>query len=42
MNKDIVAVLRTAGHLTCCRNGNYYDTWDCGSQAVYKYWYKKV
>lgn len=36
------AVLRTAGHITCCGRGNYVDIWDCGYQSVYKYWYKEI
>lgn len=40
-NKDIIAVLRVANHLTCCTKGIYVDTWDCGDCAVYKYWYKE-
>lgn len=33
-------ILSVAGHLTVAGNGNYYDTWDCGSSKVYTYWRK--
>ena len=36
------SVLRVANHITCCAYGNYLDIWDCGSCAVYKYWYKEI
>jgi len=42
MYPNYYAVLRTAGHITVCGRGNYVDIWDCGSQAVYKYWYKEM
>lgn len=38
-NPNIYAVLRVAGHITCCAMGTYVDIWDCGDCAVYKYWY---
>lgn len=25
-------------HLVCVKDGNYYDTWDCGDRIVYGYW----
>lgn len=28
-------ILRMAHHLTCCRDGVIYDTWDCRSKCVY-------
>lgn len=39
---DLICVLRVANHLVACGQGNYVDTWDSGSCAVYKYWYKEV
>lgn len=36
------AVLRVSHHITCCGKGNYVDIWDCGSNHVYKYWYKEI
>lgn len=39
---NMYAVLRVAGHLTCCGRGNYVDIWDCGDKSVYKYWYKMI
>jgi hypothetical protein len=33
-------ILRVANHITVVVNGNYYDIWDCGDCAVYKYWSK--
>lgn len=29
------AILRVSKHLVATMNGNYYDTWDCGSKGVY-------
>ena len=28
-------ILRMAGHLSCCRDGVIYDTWDCREKCVY-------
>ena len=28
-------ILRMAHHLTCCRDGIIYDTWDCRDKCVY-------
>lgn len=33
-------ILSLAGHVVGCKNGNYYDTWDCGNKSVYTYFYK--
>ena len=35
-----VYVVRVAHHLTTIVEGRYYDTWDCGDNAMYGYWYK--
>lgn len=29
------AILRLSKHLVATKNGNYYDTWDCGYKSVY-------
>ena len=29
------AILRCSKHLVATKDGNYYDTWDCGSKGVY-------
>ena len=34
-------VLSVASHLTSCRGGKFYDTWDCGNRSLYGYWIKK-
>ena len=34
-------VISVAGHLTSCKDGKFYDTWDCGSKSMYGYWVKK-
>lgn len=31
-------ILRMAGHLTCCKDGFIYDTWDCSEKCVYNAW----
>lgn len=33
------AILRCAGHLVTCKNGDYYDTWDSGEKGVYIAWF---
>lgn len=40
-HKDVVAILRLSGHYVCCKNGHYFDTWDCGCKTAYNYWVKK-
>lgn len=39
-HKEGVYVVRVAHHLACIVDGRYYDTWDCGSSAMYGYWHK--
>ena len=34
-------VISVAGHLTSCKDGKFYDIWDCGSKSMYGYWVKK-
>ena len=34
-------VVATGSHVVCCRNGNYYDTWDSGEEQVHYYWFKE-
>lgn len=29
------AILRLSKHIVATKNGNYYDTWDCGEKGVY-------
>ena len=31
-------VLFVANHMVCVKDGDHYDTWDCGSKCVYTYW----
>lgn len=31
-------VLSVRGHVTCVKNGDLIDTWDCGYLSVYKAW----
>lgn len=33
-------ILSLANHLVTVHDGQIYDTWDCSSSAVYKYWEK--
>lgn len=33
-------ILRMAGHIVACENGNIYDTWDCTEKCVYVAWEK--
>ena len=33
-----VYILRMANHLTVCRQGIIYDTWDCSEKIVYNAW----
>lgn len=28
-------------HLVCCKDGKYFDTWDCGDRIVYGYFKKE-
>lgn len=37
-HKSGIYVLVVANHLTVCKEGIFYDTWDCGDSAVYSYW----
>lgn len=39
-NGEHVIVVNLAGHIVCCKNGNYMDTWDCGYKTAYNYWIK--
>ena len=32
-------VLNMAGHLSVCKNGIIYDTWNCSQKCVYKAWF---
>lgn len=31
-------VLRLAMHVVCVKDGQFWDTWDCGWKSVYRYW----
>lgn len=37
---DRVIVCRVANHFTCVRDGQIWDTWDCGDKTIYTYWMK--
>lgn len=39
-HKEGVFVLSVANHLTVCKEGIYYDIWDCGNCSMYTYWSK--
>lgn len=39
-HKEGTFILSLAGHLVCVQDGFFWDTWDCGDKAVYKYWEK--
>ena len=36
--KNGTYILRMAHHLTVCKGGTIYDTWDCSRKCVYKAW----
>lgn len=31
-------IVSVASHLTCVKNGNVFDTWDCSRKSAYKIW----
>lgn len=35
-----VYVLALGGHVVCCEDAAYFDTWDCGNEIVLYYWEK--
>ena len=35
-------ILAISGHVVCCIDGNYYDTWDSGSKIPVYYWKKEI
>lgn len=37
-HQEGVYILRMANHLTVCKQGKIYDTWDCTSKMVYNAW----
>ena len=39
-HKEGTYILRVANHLTVCKDGVYYDIWDCGENCIYTYWVK--
>lgn len=34
-------VLALNGHVVCCRDGDYYDSWDSGNERPVYYWHKE-
>lgn len=38
MNPQGTYIIRVDGHLTCCCDGNLYDTWDCRNEIVDIVW----
>lgn len=36
-----VYVVATGSHAVCVKNGDYYDTWDSGSEVPAYYWKRK-
>ncbi|MBQ2015580.1 MAG: hypothetical protein II207_01100, partial [Clostridia bacterium] len=39
-HKEGTYILSVAHHLTVCKDGKYYDIWDCGESCLYTYWEK--
>ena len=39
-HKEGIFILSIANHLTVCKDGIYYDIWDCGTKSLYGYWSK--
>lgn len=37
-----VYLVATEGHVVAIKNGNYYDTWDCGGEIPIYYWKKEM
>lgn len=37
-HKEETYILQVANHLTVCKDGIYYDIWDCGDSSLYSYW----
>lgn len=35
-----VYVLYCGGHVCCCKNGSYFDSWDSGQETVQYVWYR--
>jgi len=35
-------ILQVANHLTVCKDGIYYDTWDCGECCLYSFYSKTL
>jgi hypothetical protein len=34
-------ILALSGHVVCVENGDFFDTWDSGSEIPIYYWYKE-
>lgn len=32
-----IAIMNCAGHYTCVKHGDIYDSWDCGDKPIYSY-----
>jgi hypothetical protein len=39
-HKEGTYILQVANHLTVCKEGAFYDLWDCGDKCLYSYWSK--
>lgn len=37
-NKDKTLLIRIEGHLTCAKDGDIYDLWDCSGKKADFYW----
>lgn len=37
-NKDKTVLIRMDGHLTCAKNGDIYDLWDCSDKEADLFW----
>lgn len=38
---DGTYVLAISGHVVCCKDGDWWDSWDSGSEVPMYYWYKE-
>lgn len=40
-NDDKDFVFKVQHHVAAAQKGVLYDTWDCGNESVYRYWFRK-
>ena len=41
IKEDIIIVKAGNLHVTCVKDKNIYDTWNCGNRTMHTYWRKK-